>query len=145
MKKNLLFLLSVMFIISCKTQNNEYLEFETGNAMIIGGKTSIKLIPTNKKRAKNVTVKIFYQNENLDSRKISENEYKQIVDLYKQISIKDTAKTEWIDPPYFKIEYRKNKFKKDFYYIGIPKKGEKFREITELIFKSANLNMNKLH
>ncbi len=145
MKKNLLFLLLIVSVISCKTQNNEYLKFETGNAMIIGGKTSITLIPTNKKRAKNVIVKIFYANENLDNRKISKNEYNQIVDLYKQISIKDTAKIEGIDPPYFRIEYRRNEFKKDFYYTGIPKKGEKFREITALIFKSANLNMNKLH
>ncbi len=135
MKKNILILILTLFFISCKTQSNEYLEFSTGNAMIIGGKTNIKLIPTNKKRAKNITVKIFYRNENLDNRKISENEYNQIVDLYKQITIKDTAKNEGIDPPYFKIEYRKNNYTKDFYYIGIPKKGEKFREITELIFK----------
>ncbi|WP_226065470.1 hypothetical protein [Kaistella polysaccharea] len=139
MRKNLLFLLLIVLVISCKTQSNEYLKFETGNAMIIGGETSITLIPTNKKRAKNETVKIFYANKKLDNRKISKNEYNQIVDLYKQISIKDTAKMEGIDPPYFNIEYRRNEFKKDFCYTGNPKKGEKFRKITELIFESAKL------
>ncbi|MDN9006637.1 hypothetical protein Q0P47_13735, partial [Staphylococcus aureus] len=91
------------------------------NAVIIGGnKTKITLLPTTSKRKRNVVVKIFYKNENLDNKRITSEKYQKITQLYLQLSEKDTTKTLWLDPPSLKIQFKKDNFRKDFFYIGIP-------------------------
>lgn len=144
--KPYIFYISIFLLNSCVTYSNELLEFESSNAVVIGGnKTNIKLIPTDSKKKKNVIVKIFHKNNYLDNKRITNEKYKQILKIYEQISIKDSSKTMWLDPPTLEIKYKNGNFHKDFFYIGIPKKGEKFREITDLILESANLKINDIN
>ena len=145
MKQILIFLTVSVFLVSCKTQTTEYLEFESSNAVLIGGnKTLIKLIPTTKKTLKNVNVIIFCRGNSFDNKRISKEKYDLIVDLFKKISINDSSKTIWIDAPTIKIKYRNKDFIKEFYYERTPKKDKTFYKITELILKSANLNVQNI-
>ena len=144
--KQILFIFSFFIIaVSCQNVQNEFLEFESSNPIIIGGnKTNIKLIPTNSRRNKNVAVKIFHRNEQLNNKRITSEKYQQILDLYQKLSKKDTSKTLWLDAPTLKIKYKKGEFEKDFYYQGIPDENEDFRKVTDLILESAKLEMNDI-
>ena len=133
-----------LFFYSCSTQKNEYLEFETSNAMVIGGKTNIRLVPTYRNNKKNVKVKIFRHNEYLDTRKITTEKYTVILNLFSQISEKDTAKAIWIDPPSIEINFKKKDSIKRFYYIGIPQKHEKLYELTNLILGTTKLKIQDI-
>ncbi|UOE39145.1 hypothetical protein [Chryseobacterium oryzae] len=141
MSKLVTFLVFICILSSCKTHQTEFLEFESSNAVIIGeNKTNITLVPRNKK----VIVKIFRKNEYFDNKKISKEKYQQILSIYNQIFEKDSSKSLWLDPPILKIKYQKDNFKKDFYYIGVPKKDEKFHELLNMILKSAKLEIRDI-
>ena len=72
-------------MLSCKTQTTEYLEFESSNAVLIGGnKTLIRLIPMTKKTLKNVNVIIFCRGTSFDNKRISKEKYDFIVNVFKK-------------------------------------------------------------
>jgi len=104
----------------------------------------LNIIPKKSNANKKVIVKIYRKNEYFDNKKISAEKYSQILNLYAQISEKDSSKTVWVDPPTLEIKYRKENYQKDFYYIGIPKNNEKFRELLDLILESAKLDINEI-
>ncbi|MEC5395303.1 hypothetical protein [Bergeyella sp. RCAD1439] len=133
-----------LFFSSCSIQKNEYLEFETSNAIVIGSKTNIRLVPTYRKYKKNVKVEIFRHNEYLDSRKITTEKYNEILNLFSQISEKDSTKINWIDSPSIKINFKKKDSLRRFYYIGIPQKEEKLYELTNLILGTAKLKIQDI-
>ncbi|MBB5334704.1 hypothetical protein [Chryseobacterium koreense] len=142
--KAILIIISFLIFYSCSTQKNEYLEFETSNAIVIGSKTNITLIPTYRNSTKNVKVKIFRHNEYLDSRKITNEKYSEILGLFADISEKDTAKTTWIDAPSIEINFKKGDSIKKFYYNGIPQEDEKLYELTRLILETAKLKIQDI-
>ena len=135
-----------LILNSCKIQTKEFLKFESSNSAIIGGnKTNIKLIPKNSKIKNSVNVEIFSKNEYWDNRKITIERYNHILNLYNKLSEKDTAKTVSIDAPTLKVNYTKDNYNKEFYFEGIPKKGETFYDIIILILESAKLKITDIH
>lgn len=145
MKKFSLFILIPVLIISCSVQNKESLEFESYNAAFIDGKrTTIKFISTDSKRKRNVIVNVSHRNEPSYIRRINSATFKEILGVYENISIQDTAKVVWIDPPTLKVKYTSKGNQKDFVYYGIPAKDEKFFKLSELILEAADLNFKDL-
>lgn len=100
----------------------------------------IKMFPKKEK----VVVKIFRNKEIEESRVISKEKYQQILDLYSKISIKDTSKVVSLDAPSIDIKYQKCDDKKNFYYEGIPRKGETFREIVDMILEIAKMEIKDI-
>lgn len=143
MRKFNLFILILILVTSCSVQNKESLEFESYNAALIGGKkTTIKFISTDSKR--NVIVNVTHRNEPFYVRRITSATFKEILGVYENISIQDTAKVVWIDPPTLKVKYTSQGTQKDFVYYGIPTKDEKFFKLGELILEAADLNFKDL-
>lgn len=138
-------ILILILLTSCSVQNKESLEFESYNAALIGGKkTTIKFISTDSKRKRNVIVNVTHRNEPFYVRRITSATFKEILGVYENISIQDTAKVVWIDPPTLKVKYTSQGTQKDFVYYGIPTKDEKFFKLGELILEAADLNFKDL-
>lgn len=139
--RNIIKILIVLILLSsCKTQPREYFAFETYKSHIIGSNVDIKMFPKKEK----IVVKIFRNKEIEESRVISKEKYQQILDLYSKISIKDTSKVVSLDATSINIKYQKGDDKKNFYYTGIPRKGETFREVVEMILEIAKMEIKDI-
>lgn len=112
--------------------------------MIIGSETSIKLIPTYRSSQKNVKVEIFRRSKYFSSGKIATEKYSEILNLFSQLSEKDSAKIIQIDPPSFEINFKKGDSIRKMYYLGMPQKNEKWYDLTRLILETAKLKMEDL-
>lgn len=144
MVKSIILIAIFLVFYSCATQKNEYLEFKTSNAMIIGSETSIKLIPTYRSNPKNVKVEIFSRSKYFSCSKITTEKYSEILNLFSQLSEKDSAKIIQIDPPSFEINFKKGDSIRKMYYLGMPQKNEKWYDLTHLILGTAKLKMEDL-
>jgi len=153
--KSFLLICLVILLNSCASNiKSEFIRFDHMNAVMIGGdKLTITLIPTGKNRKRSVLVKTFRKGQYFDNRRISYQQYQQISDIIVSIKQEELAlpkKENYnigiLDGGSNSIYFKKDNAEKKVYTYGMSKEHhEKFYEATELILKTAKLEIKDVN
>ncbi|MGX9987622.1 hypothetical protein [Soonwooa purpurea] len=123
--KKIIYIVYLLFLFSCSSSrqilNTDFIEFNHKNYMVINDdQINIKLIPKNFRDKEYVSVKIIYQGEKLDNKRISKSDYEKIKKIINQINVEDLEMPRIV-----------NKGKTNEYFVGIADGGSNSTTISE--------------